>query len=263
MTLRISLLTLLLMLAGCGARSPESRGPTTGSARCQPGEAERWSEDVEVSCVAEGVWVFVALAPEDFVYPRYPANGLLLESDGRSVLVDTGWRDAHAESLIAFARERGHPIAAAMATHAHDDRVGGVAALQAAGIPVFATAETIALAEQAHVTVPDHVLVPGALGDVEWLFPGAGHSPDNLVVWHPSSRTLFGGCLIKGLDATSLGHVSEADPVAWPRALDAVREAYPDPARVVPGHGAIGGMELLAHTASLLRAESTEAVAGP
>ena len=137
-------------------------------------------------------------------------------------------------------------------THSHDDRLGGAGALLAHGVPVFATAETIALAERSREPVPDHVLLPGALGEIEWLFPGAAHSPDNLVVFHGPSRTLFGGCMIKALDAASLGNVADADDVSWPLAIDVVRAAFPDPLVVVPGHGAIGGPELLAHTASLL-----------
>jgi metallo-beta-lactamase class B len=32
-------------------------------------------------------------------------------------------------------------------------------------------------------------------------YPGAGHTRDNIVVWVPQDKVLFGGCLIKSLEA--------------------------------------------------------------
>jgi glyoxylase-like metal-dependent hydrolase (beta-lactamase superfamily II) len=196
--------------------------------------------------------VFTALAPSTFERPGYPANGLVIESDDHALLVDTGWNDAQSEALRAFAASRGRPLSAAVATHFHDDRVGGASALEAAGVPVYATEDTIARARAEGNATPDHALTEGALPEIAWLFPGAAHAPDNVVVFHAPSGTLYGGCMIKELAATSLGNVTDADLTAWPAAIEAVRTAFPAAVRVVPGHGAIGDASLLAHTASLL-----------
>jgi metallo-beta-lactamase class B len=241
-------LLVALCLAGCGAAA--SMGGPARVRRCHEGDAVTLSEDLTLACVARGVWVFTALASETHAYPRYPANGLFLERE--AVLVDAAWTDAQAEALRAFAASRGHPLAAAIVTHAHDDRVGGAAALERAGVPVFATEATIALARAAGGAVPDHVLAEGALAGVTWRFPGAGHSSDNIVVFHAASGTLFGGCLVKALDATTLGNVADADLASWADALGDVREAFASARIVVPGHGAPGDVRLLAHTESLL-----------
>lgn len=243
-----SVLVATLVLAGCGAAAPI--GGPAHVRRCHEGDAVTLSEDLSLACVARGVWVFTALAPETHAYPRYPANGLFLERE--ALLVDTGWTDAQAESLRTFAASRGHALVAALVTHAHDDRVGGAAALQRAGVRVFGTEATIALARAAGGPVPDHVLGAASLEGVAWRFPGAGHSPDNIVVFHEASGVLFGGCLVKSLDATTLGNVADADLDTWADAIGDAREAFPAARIVVPGHGAPGDARLFAHTESLL-----------
>jgi metallo-beta-lactamase class B len=80
---------------------------------------------------------------------------------------------------------------------------------------------------------------------IQIFHPGPGHSPDNLVVYFPSRRLLFGGDLVRAADA-GVGYRGDADLARWPAAVDAVA-AFPADV-VVPGHGAAGGPELLRHT---------------
>ena len=42
---------------------------------------------------------------------------------------------------------------------------------------------------------------------IEAFYPGPGHSPDNIVVWIPEARVLFGGCLVKSAGAKGLAAV--------------------------------------------------------
>jgi metallo-beta-lactamase class B len=92
------------------------------------------------------------------------------------------------------------------------------------------------------------------LGPLELFFPGAGHARDNIVVWHPSSGVLFGGCFVKAGNAEDLGNVADADTAAWPASLERVRARFPEVRIVVPGHGALGGPDLLTHIQALLSA---------
>jgi metallo-beta-lactamase class B len=177
---------------------------------------------------------------------------LLVETPDHATLVDTGWSDAQASELVIFAASRGRPVRAAIVTHFHEDRVGGVRALIARGIPVFASAATLQLAQQTGRPVPDRVLEQGSIPELRWIFPGAAHSPDNIVVFHEPTRTLFGGCMIKALASETLGNVTDADVAAWPAAIAAIRESFAEAVHVVPGHGSPGGAGLVAHTASLL-----------
>jgi metallo-beta-lactamase class B len=85
-------------------------------------------------------------------------------------------------------------------------------------------------------------------------FLGAGHCPDNLVVWLDRRRILFGGCLIKPAGSTGLGNLADADLEEWPQTLERCAALFPEPLLVVPGHGAPGDPLLLAHTLDLLEA---------
>lgn len=88
---------------------------------------------------------------------------------------------------------------------------------------------------------------------IEVFYPGEGHSPDNIVVWLPEYKVLFGGCLVKELDSKGLGNTTDANLEQWPISINKVLEKYPDAEVVIPGHGNWGGIELIEHTLELLK----------
>ncbi|WNG44766.1 subclass B1 metallo-beta-lactamase [Archangium minus] len=245
---------LLLLLSAC-ASSPPS--PSTEARPALPSDEARLANDVRVQRLAPGVWLHETISGED--WGRAPANGLLIEDGESSLLVDTGWNARQAEHLLAWARDTLHrPVRAAVVTHFHVDRTGGVPALAAQGLPVYARAETARLAAERGLPVPAQRLADTQeLGPLSLFFPGAGHARDNLVVWHRDSGVLFGGCLVKEAGAQSLGNVADAEMSAWPESIERVRQRHPNVRTVVPGHGLPGGPELLTHTETLLRNAST------
>jgi glyoxylase-like metal-dependent hydrolase (beta-lactamase superfamily II) len=86
---------------------------------------------------------------------------------------------------------------------------------------------------------------------LEVFYPGAGHTKDNVVVWIPSAKVVFGGCLIRSLNSRGLGNLSDAYPEEWGKSALAVKETYPDSLIVVPGHGKRGDRSLIDHTINL------------
>jgi metallo-beta-lactamase class B len=235
---------LLLFLTACASTPavPPSR------------DAYVLAEDVRVQRIAPGVWLHVTTG--NVGGDLIPANGLLVEDGDTSLLVDTGWTPRHSEMLLTWARDTLHrPVRAALVTHFHDDRTGGIPTLAAQGIPVHAREDTARRAAAEGNPVPSQRLSDAQdFGPLSVFFPGAGHSPDNLVVLHPASGVLFGGCFIRDTTAKSLGHLEDADVAAWPASFQAAREHFPDARIVVPGHFQPGGPELLDHTAALLHA---------
>jgi metallo-beta-lactamase class B len=211
------------------------------------------TEDVSVRRIAPGVWVHTTLFGEELGH--YPANGLIVEDGDGAILVDTAWNPRQAERLLAWARdELRHPVRAAVVTHFHNDRTAGVPALTASGLPVYGLEETARLGAASGAPVPSRTFAEVQdLGPLELFFPGAGHARDNLVVWHRSSGLLFGGCFVKAGEAKDLGNVADADTAAWPASLERTRARFPEVRIVVPGHGPVGGPELLTHTQELLR----------
>jgi metallo-beta-lactamase class B len=233
MPLRASLLPLPLFALSLAACTP--------AAAPAPEPETRLSADVQVRRIAPGLWVHTTWM--DLGGAPYPANGMLLETPDGSVLVDTGWNEAQTDTLLAWAAREGRPVRRAYITHAHNDRMGGIAAVRRAGVPVQGSALTAEIAQREGLSGPD-VLAgldagPVRAGGVELFHPGAGHTRDNVVVWFPEQRVLFGGCLVKADTATTVGNVADADVENWPRAVRRVADQYPAARVVVPGHGAV------------------------
>ena len=58
------------------------------------------------------------------------------------------------------------------------------------------------------------------------FYPGPAHSRDNVVVWLPESRVLFGTCAVRAAAANALGNVVDADVKEWPASIRRVLERY-------------------------------------
>jgi glyoxylase-like metal-dependent hydrolase (beta-lactamase superfamily II) len=219
---------------------------------------KRIGQTVWVSRLAPSLWLHTTtaiIAEGEGVY--FPANGLILESDHGSLLVDTGYSPEHAEVLLKWAKQSlRRPITQAVATHFHRDRTGGIPALQAAGIPTVAHPLTCELARSRGTAVPtaaaDFVQETARLpGECELFFPGAGHTRDNIVVWLPRQRVLFGGCFLKSVTSPDLGNLADAVVADWAGSAQRVRARYPANKITVPGHGTISG-DPVGHTLALL-----------
>ncbi|MFZ0034145.1 MAG: MBL fold metallo-hydrolase [Sedimentisphaerales bacterium] len=87
---------------------------------------------------------------------------------------------------------------------------------------------------------------------VEVYYPGPSHTIDNIVVYFHNRKILFGGCMVKALDAKDAGYTADADMQQWPRSVEKVLARYKDAKIVVPGHGNYGGTNLLKHTIALI-----------
>lgn len=187
-----------------------------------------------------------------------PSNGLIAVTGGGLLLVDTAWTDAETEALLLWGYERFRlPWIGAVITHDHADRDGGLGALQRWRIPVAALNLTVArLARRGvHGVGTLFAAARGQFQDprgFEAFYPGPGHASDNIVLRFPT--VLFGGCLIKSMEAKDLGFTGDANLAAWPEAVLRVAARYPQ-VTIVPGHGTVdasGGA--FQHTLDLLAA---------
>ena len=233
------------------------------------GVTPRPTSRVTMTELAPGVWMHTS-AMELPEFGLVPSNGLVIERDDGPVLVDTAWTDAQTINVVDWAAVffEAEPTAVVV-THHHQDRLGGIKAMKERAIPVFATEQTVRLATRDGWPAPDRLLKtpsgrwPDPASDIEVFYPGPGHAPDNVVVWVPGARLVYGGCLIKSAAAQNLGNVADADLEGWLLAIEALQARYPEVARVVPGHGDPGGPELLEHTARLVREALAAKARGP
>ncbi|PAP77879.1 subclass B1 metallo-beta-lactamase [Rubrivirga marina] len=244
---------LVALLAGC-ASAPVAPYAHPTADDVAPGE-------IALRQIRPGVWVHVSTSDlgNGLIYP---SNGLVVRDGDGVWLVDTAWGEAATAALLdAVEAEIGLPVRGAVATHFHDDRVEGADVLRQRGIPVYASSLTQRLAAAEDNAVPSDSLagltVPGTavrLGPLEVLYPGGGHTRDNLVVYAPGAGVLHGGCAVHEMARTHAGNVADADLDAWPESLRLVRERYPEVEVVVPGHGYPGGAELLDHSIEIVEA---------
>jgi len=231
----------------------------TPFARATP--PETISDDLQVSVLCEGVWIHTSW--NTYQGGRVASNGLIVREGDGLVLIDTAWGVQATLDLVAWIdRTLKLPITHAIVTHSHDDRLGGGVVLAGRGIPFSGHPLTVEIARRMNKPAPvalETLREPGSaveLGSLVVMYPGPGHTMDNIVVWLPRARVLAGGCAVKSADSTNLGYIDEADLAAWPDSMRRLLAALPadGPIVAVPGHGDPGGRELIEHTIGLLRA---------
>src|SRR2546421_2003909 len=206
-----------------------------------------------------------------------PANILAVRMpDGTLVLCSSPYDTVATRAMVRGLRQRFRPSRiVAINVHFHPDGTGGNQGYALEGVETYGSELTAAeLArrgpavwqETARVAPPrararleatprisatktfraeDGLRLTFGGESVQVLYPGAGHSPDNVVVYFPSRRLLYGGDLIRAARA-GVGFRGDANLAQWPAAVRSLAALSFE--KVVPGHGKAGGRELLEHT---------------
>lgn len=217
------------------------------------------SEQLKIIPINEKVLIHESYLQTDS-WGKVGCNGMLFIDGSEAIVFDTPTDNKGAEELIEWLNERQVTIKAVVATHFHEDCLGGINAFHAAGISSFANAKTISLLEENNATVFPQKSFNGKLRlkigkqKVHLFHPGEGHTSDNVVGYIPTEETLFGGCLIKSMNA-SKGYLGDANVEAWSATVAGIKKKWPDLRMVIPGHGKSGGTELLDYTMDLFSEE--------
>ncbi len=223
---------------------------------CNAQEAIAISSDLELVRVSDNAYVHVSYSTLPG-YGRVAANGLIFIDGKEAFLFDTPWNDSLTRDLVTYMEDKmGLEICGFVPNHWHDDCMGGLGYLESRKIKTYANQMTIDITMEKGLPAPETgfrdslELHPG--NKAIWCyFPGAAHSMDNIVVWIPSEKILFPGCICKSLDSRTLGNTADGDTSAYPAAVDWIIGKFKEAKVVIPGHGAFGGTELLYHTRSL------------
>lgn len=248
---------LPFVLCGClwlssGGLFSRSNSPVAAAEATQPTPVP-----VVFTQLTAGVWMHTSIKRME-KWGDVPSNGLIVEKGDASLLVDTAWDDAQTAQIMAWAKETlKKPVRWAVFTHAHADKMGGVAELRKQGVLTYAAADSNQLASAHGLTPAEHDLPFDAqqqslLLDPLVIFdPGPGHTSDNIVVGLPAQGIVFGGCLIRPAGTNSLGNTDDADIPHWQSAVMAVAERFPLAQQVIPSHGPPAGRDLFSLTAQL------------
>jgi metallo-beta-lactamase class B len=188
-----------------------------------------------------------------------PSNGLIVQTSAGLILIDTPWDDSLTALLLDTVKTKfKQTFTLAVITHAHDDRIGGIRTLRKCGIKVVSLPLVCQKAKELGYPKPDMLSSTDTMlyignEKLELFYPGSGHTEDNIVIWLPREKILFGGCLVKAEGSTDLGNIKEANLEKWSRSICMVMEKFKTAQIVVPGHGAHGNLHLLQHTLDLLQ----------
>ena len=185
-------------------------------------------------------------------------NGLIVRNSNEAIVFDTPTNVNSSEELIKWIKETLHcKIKAIIPTHFHDDCLGGLKAFDENNIPSYSYYKTIELAKINGFVVPknsfnESLILNVGTEKIVVKFFGEGHTKDNIVGYFPSENVMFGGCLIKTLDAGK-GYLGDANVSDWSETVEKVKKEYPNVKIIVPGHGDYGNQKLLDYTIQLFK----------
>lgn len=196
------------------------------------------------------------LSTKDF--GNVPCNGMIVIDDSEAIIFDTPTDDQTSGELIDYiVNNLKCKIKGVISTHFHEDCVGGIEKFNEYNIPVYASHTTIDLLgnKDRIFSKPingfkDALTLHVGDEEVHAEYFGEGHTKDNIIGYFPKERILFGGCLIKEAGAGK-GNLEDANTMKWPQTVQKIKQKYSETEIVIPGHGKVGGTELLDYTIKL------------
>ena len=229
-----------------------------------------------ISLVAQPIHPKLKITPltENFyIYTTYntyensqvPANGMYVVTKQGVVLFDTPWDTTQFQPLLDSIQARHHqPVIMAFATHWHSDKTAGLEYYHQKGIKTYTTLKTDELSKKndkkraAFLMHQDTVFNIGSYR-FETFYPGPGHTEDNIVIWFPREKILYGGCLIKGATDANLGFLGDGNVKEYANTLKKVQQKYRSPKHIIVAHSDWNDLNSLKHSikmAELLVADS-------
>lgn len=215
------------------------------------------SKDLIITQLSENSYQHTSyLQTNDF--GNVPCNGLIVSDNNEAVVFDTPTTNKSTDELISFIEQKLKcKINAVVPTHFHNDCLAGLEAFHNKKIPSYAYFKTIAMANADTLVAPKNsftdslILNVGSTNTIT-KFLGEGHTKDNVVAYFPKDKVMFGGCLIKEINAAK-GFLGDANVADWSNTVAKVKKTYPTVQIIVPGHGKSGGKDLLDYTIKLFK----------
>jgi len=218
------------------------------------------TEGLSVIKLTDNVYQHISdLQTTDF--GKVKCNGLIYIIDKEGIICDTPVNNKLSKALLEWIGQH-HPqvkIKALIVNHFHADCLGGIETFHAAGITSYAHERTRELLKIKGDTLQmpkkffsSSLKLNVGRKDVINYWVGEAHTSDNVITWIPAEKTIFGGCMVKSMNAGK-GNLADANVSAWPDTIKKIKSTCPSARIVVPGHGDAGGQELLDYTIALFK----------
>ncbi len=193
-----------------------------------------------------------------YIHTADYSNGVIYVVNKEAVIISTpSTDDATKELLDWITNSLKAEVKACIVDHWHTDAMEGIDILHEKSIPTYAYTLTKKIAKEKGLDVPkntfsDSLVFP--LGDRKIIarYFGPSHSADDIVVWLPDEKILFGSCGVKGKGGW-VGNIADAHLGEWSTTIEKVKVAYPNAKTVVPGHGKHGDTSLLGYTIEMFK----------
>lgn len=215
------------------------------------------SKNLKIIQLSNHVYQHISyLSTESF--GRVECNGMIVQDKDETIVFDTPVDDKSSSELIFWIKDKLHcKINAVIATHFHDDCVGGLKEFDKNKIPSYANNKTIELTKKNDFNIPQNgfngqLVLNVGNQPVYAEFLGEGHTKDNIIGYFPKEKVMFGGCLIKEMNATK-GYLGDANVKNWSETVEKIKTKFSDAKIIIPGHGNAGGTELLNYTIQLFK----------
>lgn len=219
--------------------------------------AQMNSENLIIEPINDNMYVYTTF--KEMGGTKYSSNAMYVLTNDGAILFDTPWDPDQYQPLIDHIKNIHHKdIIALFVTHAHDDRAGGLQFFNERGIPSYAYTLTNKILKEAQQAIATNELRENEVftfGQQKFMtsFIGAGHALDNIIIWLPEEKLLYGACLIKSSESTNLGYIKDGNVQAWQTTIEKIQQKYADAKIVIPGHDEWELNHHIEHTSELLK----------
>ena len=219
--------------------------------------------DIQLINLQDSIFIHVTWENSE-KYGRFPSNGMIIIRNGQAVMIDTPMDNDKTERLTEYLKDSMHvELTKLIIGHYHDDCLGGLEYIQSKGIESIVNSMTIDKCKELGLPIPATSFTDSLIFDfngeqIVCRFFGGGHTFDNITVWIPSKKILFGGCLIRSFNSKGLGNLTDAVVDDWEPTIRKLIDKYPNIKTVIPGHGDFGEAELLTHTIELVKKQKNK-----
>ena len=187
------------------------------------------------------------------------ANGMYVLTEEGVILFDTPWDTTQFQPLLDSIKNKHlKEVVICMATHSHEDRTGGLEYYKQLGIKTYTTRQTDEISKKWNDNRAEFLIEKDTIFNIgshtfQTYYGGQGHTPDNIVIWFKKEKILYGGCLVKSIEANDLGYLGDANIKEWRRTIENIQKLFKKPNHIVTGHQDWESKKSLNHTLKLLK----------